>query len=77
MADLQEASEHDETNEGEESHKIFRITIRCTNCLSCQKVCPTDTIYFGSQHFVIDTDDCIGCEICIQVCPEDAIRVIA
>ncbi|MGK5088185.1 4Fe-4S binding protein [Bdellovibrionota bacterium FG-2] len=81
MSNLQEQEyEDDESAEGEieteAPPKIYRITLKCTNCKTCQTLCPTDTIFFGSKHFVIDTDDCIGCEICVQVCTEDAIRAI-
>jgi uncharacterized protein (DUF362 family)/Pyruvate/2-oxoacid:ferredoxin oxidoreductase delta subunit len=42
----------------------------CTQCLSCEAVCPVDAI----DQQTIDYDRCIKCYCCLEVCPEGAIQ---
>lgn len=42
----------------------------CTQCLSCEAVCPVDAI----DHQTIDYGRCIKCYCCLEVCPEGAIK---
>lgn len=49
------------------------ITQKCTLCGDCTSFCPTESIYVGVKHFIIDHDTCDNCHVCITVCPENAI----
>lgn len=51
----------------------FQISDKCTSCGDCIPLCPTESIFFGTLHFEIDTDGCDGHQLCVQVCPENAI----
>ncbi|MGE0615972.1 MAG: indolepyruvate ferredoxin oxidoreductase subunit alpha [Bacteriovoracia bacterium] len=50
-----------------------RITKACTECEDCVAMCPTQSIFYGAERFVIDLDTCTGCRVCVQVCPVNAI----
>lgn len=52
----------------------MRITPTCTSCGDCLPLCPTQSIFIGFGHFVIDTDTCDGSAVCAQVCPVNAIQ---
>lgn len=64
-----------ETDEAEEAPIVlkFQISDKCTSCGDCVPLCPTESIFFGTTHFEIDTDGCDGHQLCVQVCPESAI----
>ena len=57
-----------------EAHKS-KITSKCTLCMECINVCPTDSIYLGVGQYVIDTDSCEACRYCIPICPDNAIMI--
>ncbi|MBW2120703.1 MAG: DUF362 domain-containing protein [Deltaproteobacteria bacterium] len=48
---------------------------RCSECLSCVKVCPPGAMKRGAGGIVIDRDRCIRCFCCQEVCPEGAIEI--
>jgi ferredoxin len=50
----------------------YRIHQNCTSCEACVAVCPTGSIFYGAQQFVIDRDTCHACGVCAKVCPVDA-----
>ena len=51
---------------------------RCTSCLRCAEICPTDTLAVEDGRVRVARRSfmgCIGCGHCMMVCGEDAIRV--
>ncbi len=54
----------------------YRITIECTGCGACVKVCPTDAIAGETKKLHrIDEARCIKCGTCMDVCKFDAVKV--
>lgn len=52
----------------------FYINAKCTSCKACATVCPTASIFYGVNQYVIDADTCEECKVCVSVCPEGAIH---
>ncbi len=51
------------------------ITIACTGCTACPKVCPVDAISGERKTLhVIDPAICIDCGACGRICPADAVQ---
>lgn len=48
---------------------------RCTLCLQCLHVCPTEAISQVGNTLVVDDEKCWRCGRCERVCPEGAIRL--
>lgn len=46
----------------------------CTNCGTCEKVCPSGAISTSNPH-IVDKSKCIGCMRCVTVCPAKARKV--
>lgn len=54
---------------------MYRIAIdpdRCTGCLKCEDVCPSECIKVTERR--VDNNRCVRCFDCLAACPEDAIR---
>lgn len=51
------------------------IARSCTSCKDCVTTCPTGSIFYGINHYVIDSDSCHDCGICVEVCPFNAVLV--
>lgn len=58
------------------NREVHFISAICTSCTDCVAVCPTESIFFGLRHFVIDSDTCHGCGVCARVCPVNAIAPV-
>ncbi len=56
--------------------QTYKINRTCTDCKDCTGICPTESIFFGHKHWVIDADTCVGCRVCVVVCPVGAIDAI-
>ncbi len=54
---------------------IVRDVERCTLCLQCLHVCPTEAISEVEGGLVVDDNRCWRCGRCERVCPEEAIRL--
>ncbi len=63
-------------SKGEWGMSQSKINPKCTLCMECASICPTDSIFLGVGQYVIDLDSCEGCGYCIPICPENAIRSI-
>jgi len=53
-------------------------TEKCTSCMLCARICPTNAIKMypapnGKRYPGIDYGRCIMCHFCIDVCPTDAL----
>jgi NADH:ubiquinone oxidoreductase subunit F (NADH-binding)/(2Fe-2S) ferredoxin/NAD-dependent dihydropyrimidine dehydrogenase PreA subunit len=52
----------------------YFITVACTGCGACKKICPVNAIEGDKKQLhVIDQDTCIKCGQCFNVCKFDAI----
>lgn len=48
----------------------------CTQCGSCEDVCPTGAIQQDEQGaYYIEPDECTACMACEEVCPEQVIFI--
>ena len=52
----------------------FWVDEKCSMCLNCQKICPSDNIETvnGKPHW---NPNCEFCQACIQWCPKEAIHI--
>jgi hypothetical protein len=57
------------------SASIVRDPERCTLCLQCLHVCPTQAISEKDGGLVVDDKKCWRCGRCERVCPADAIHL--
>ncbi|MBT4289240.1 MAG: 4Fe-4S binding protein [Deltaproteobacteria bacterium] len=48
--------------------KIRRDQITCTNCLRCDKICPSQITV--SKVSTVYSDECHACQKCVDICPE-------
>jgi len=49
---------------------------KCTGCMLCQEICPTDAIRIGEDGKpYLKYDECWYCLACEVDCPTEAIRV--
>ncbi len=53
-------------------------TEKCTACLKCVHVCPTQsldkTTTHAKDHVKVNPDTCIDCYACVDQCPTHAIK---
>lgn len=47
----------------------------CVSCGACADICPTEAIFEGDDHYIVNTSKCTGCKTCINECPVEAIEV--
>jgi ferredoxin len=53
----------------------YSIVESCVSCHACSMVCPTNAIYEGAAHFMVDAKKCTECEgdyadsQCASICP--------
>ena len=53
----------------------YSIVESCVSCHACSMVCPTNAIYLGPEHFLVDPKKCTECEgdyadsQCSSICP--------
>lgn len=48
---------------------------KCTNCMTCQKVCPQKVVTCTENNVRFDYSNCIRCFCCSEMCPEGAIDI--
>jgi uncharacterized protein (DUF362 family)/Pyruvate/2-oxoacid:ferredoxin oxidoreductase delta subunit len=48
---------------------------KCSNCLTCQKVCPQKAVICTESNVKFDYSNCIRCFCCSEMCPEGAIDI--
>ena len=51
----------------------YVISDECSNCGSCEPVCPEEAISEGDDKYVIDAEKCVDCGLCVDECPVEAI----
>jgi iron only hydrogenase large subunit-like protein len=57
-----------------QQHHSLRIeSERCSGCMSCMRVCPTEAVRIRKGRAVNLEDRCIDCGECIRACPHQAI----
>ncbi|HIE38301.1 MAG TPA: DUF362 domain-containing protein [Anaerolineales bacterium] len=71
--DWRRARGHLHAASGESS--LVRDPERCTLCLQCLHVCPTEAISQEGGGLVVEDERCWRCGRCERVCPEGAIRL--
>ena len=47
---------------------------KCSNCKTCETVCPHDAI---APNIEIKKERCLGCTLCAKSCPNQAITMVA
>jgi len=53
----------------------YSIVESCVSCHACSMACPSDAIYQGELHFMVDQQKCTECEgdfadsQCASICP--------
>jgi len=50
-------------------------TERCSNCLTCLRLCPYGAPYFSEGRMHISAERCQGCGMCLAACPSMAISM--
>jgi heterodisulfide reductase subunit A len=54
----------------------IETTIKCTNCLTCIRICPYGAANLNSAGFAeISIEKCIACGLCASQCPDSRIRM--
>ncbi len=48
----------------------------CTNCGTCQLLCPEGCIHKIDDNYIPDYSFCKGCGMCAEQCPAEAIVMI-
>ncbi len=48
----------------------------CTNCGSCEPVCPVECISEVDEKRFINAEECIDCGACEPVCPVECIKEV-
>jgi len=48
----------------------------CINCGLCSVYCPTGSIKYKNEKYIIDYEYCKGCGICMVECPVHAIIML-
>lgn len=48
---------------------------KCTDCGTCEEVCPSEAIKVTDYKAKIDAEACIECGACVAECPEGALSM--
>ncbi len=56
-------------------HALKILENKCTGCVHCMRVCPTDAIRIFSGKAHVDQNRCVDCGECLNACPMNAIVV--
>lgn len=60
---------------GKNKNMILIDSNKCTECHSCEQVCPNDIKpYIHKDNKIVKEPDCFKCGTCIQACPNDALK---
>ena len=57
----------------------YQIIETCVNCWACEPLCPSQAIYAGRPHFLIDARQCTECEgdhadpQCVSISPIEGV----
>lgn len=63
----------------QENRRVMSIRTdseRCTGCVHCARVCPTEAIRIKGMKASVNADRCIECGMCVKVCPRHAVRPV-
>lgn len=48
---------------------------KCTQCLHCIDICPSNAISLNNDHIEIDSTKCTSCFSCVNSCPSKALSI--
>ena len=66
------------SNEGINFCTVKVDTDKCTFCMECVNICPTEALTFDGDVvvFMHDSDKCTYCEQCLNMCEAECLEIL-